>query len=85
MLIILALFLPRLVTAYLWVFTEWFSGVFETRFWPILGFIFMPYTTIWYSAVSNWYDGAWGFWQIVVLIIAIIFDISSNSKGTKKS
>jgi hypothetical protein len=33
---------------------------------------------LWYSAVNNWFNGQWGFWQIVVLIIAILIDLSSD-------
>ena len=80
--VLIALFLPRLVAVYLYFFTSWFQGVFETHLWPILGFLFMPYTMLWYSAVINWYYGEWGFWQIVVLIIAIIADFSSDGSAT---
>ncbi|MEX2341052.1 MAG: hypothetical protein WD605_01905 [Candidatus Paceibacterota bacterium] len=81
LLIILGIFLPRLVSVYLYFFTGWFMGVFETQMWPILGFIFMPYTMLWYSAVVNWYGGEWDLWQIVVLGVAIISDLSSNKGG----
>ena len=81
MYIIIALFVPRLVSLYLYFFTDWFSGVFHNNLWPILGFLFMPYTMVWYSAVINWYQGNWGTWQIVVLVIAIIADLSSNNSA----
>jgi hypothetical protein len=84
MLILLALFVPRLVAIYLYFFTEWFSGVFETQLWPILGFVFMPYTMLWYSAVTNWFNGEWGFWQFAVLGIAIIADLSSDKSASQK-
>jgi len=84
MFVILALFVPRLVSIYLWFFSDWFPGVFETHLWPILGFLFMPYTTLWYSAVVNWYQGDWGFWQIIVMIIAIVADISSDSSASNR-
>lgn len=83
-LIIFAILLPRAVSAYLYFFTKWFQGAFETALWPILGFIFMPYTMLWYSAVMNWYGGHWGGWQIAVLIIAAAADLSSNKSGVGK-
>lgn len=82
MIVLIALFVPRIAAAYLWLFTNWFSGVFQTQLWPILGFIFMPYTMLWYSAVVNWYGGEWEFLQIAVLIIAVIADLSSNKSAT---
>jgi hypothetical protein len=82
--LIIGLFLPRLVATILYFFSTWFVGVFQTWYWPLLGFIFMPYTMLWYSAVMNWFGGTWGFWQILILIIAIIADFSSGKKGTEK-
>ncbi len=84
MAVIIALFVPRLVAVYLYFFSSWFTGVFETHLWPILGFIVMPYSMLWYSAVVSWYSGEWGLWQISVMIIAIIADLSSNGSATKK-
>lgn len=86
LLIIAALFLPRLVSIYLYFATSWFSGVFETQLWPILGFIFMPYTMLWYSAVMNWYGGEWDILQVAILVVAIVSDVSSGGKfGMGKS
>ena len=75
--VIVGLFLPRIVTIISYYFTSWINGVFTTWDWPLLGFIFMPYTLLWYSAVINWYGGVWGLLQIVVMVIAILFDLSS--------
>lgn len=85
MAVIIALFVPRLVALYLWLFTEWFSGVFATSLWPVLGFLFMPYTMLWYSAVVNWYAGRWEFWQWLILAIAIIADLSSGKGGASRA
>ncbi len=84
MVILLALFVPRILSAYLWYSTLWFTGVFDTKLWPILGFIFMPYTMLWYSAVVNWYGGVWGLWQIVILVVAILADISSDGSAANR-
>ena len=81
LIVLLGLILPRAVTAVLYLFSNWFTGVFETWYWPILGFTFMPYTLLWYSAVQNWYNGAWGTVQGIVLIVAILFDLSSYKKA----
>lgn len=76
LLLIFGLFIPRIVIAVLYFFTRWFNGVFSTILWPILGFIFMPYTLLWYSVVANVYGGAWGTLQIIVLVIAVVFDLN---------
>jgi hypothetical protein len=76
LLTLLALMTPRLVTFILWLFTDWFKGTFDGVFWPILGFIFMPTTLLWCSAVQNWFGGRWGFGAILGLVIAIMIDLS---------
>lgn len=81
LILILGLFLPRVVIAVLYLFTGWFNGVFDTWIWPLLGFIFMPYTLLWYSVVVNWFGGVWGVPQLIVLIVAVFFDLSSWYKS----
>ncbi len=75
---IVGLAAPRLLSIYLYFFSNWFSGAFHTKGWPILGFIFMPRTMLWYSVVSNWWGGHWGGWQYVGLIIAILIDLGGG-------
>ncbi|MEK7641792.1 MAG: hypothetical protein AAB365_02245 [Patescibacteria group bacterium] len=83
--LLIGIFLPRLVSALLYFFTGWFSGVFNTWYWPVLGFIFMPYTMLWYSVIQNWYAGSWDLWHIVVLVIAVVADLSSGAKSSRRS
>jgi hypothetical protein len=72
---------PRVVIAVLWFFSNWFSSVSDNLILPILGFIFLPYSFLWYSAVINWYGGEWGFIQIVVMIIAVMMDLGASKEG----
>ena len=76
LLVVLALATPRLVIAVLWFFTNWFRGMFDTALWPILGFVFLPTTLLWFSAVQRWFDGQWTLWPIVGLVIALMIDVS---------
>lgn len=76
---VLALLAPRLVLLVLWFFTTWFQGMFDTLLWPILGFIFLPTSLLWYSAVMNWWGGEWGTVQIIGIVIAILIDLSPAS------
>jgi len=80
---IIGIFAPRLISVYLYFFSSWFNGVFETKGWPILGFIFLPRTMLWVSVVSNWNHRTWDFWQYTILIIAILFDLGVIGKSTK--
>lgn len=76
---ILALLAPRVVLVVLWFLTTWFQGMFDNLLWPILGFIFLPTSLLWYSAVQNWWGGEWGTVQIVGIVIALLIDVSPAS------
>jgi hypothetical protein len=76
---LLALAAPRLVVAILWFFTHWFRGVFDNLLWPVIGFVFLPTTVLWYSAVHNWFGGHWTFWPVVGLVIALAIDLGPAS------
>jgi hypothetical protein len=79
--LIIALAAPRLLVFALWL-TGWFTGIFPSIIWPLLGFIFLPTTLLWYSAVAHWYGGVWSGWRLIVLIIALVIDLSP-AKGRR--
>jgi hypothetical protein len=73
---LIALAMPRLVIALLWFFSHWFRGMFNTILWPILGFVFLPTTMLWYTAVQHWWDGQWSLWPVVGIVVALMIDLS---------
>ena len=81
---LIALITPRLMIVGLWLLTDWFTGVFETMLWPLVGFFFAPTTLLWYSAVEHWFGGEWGTLQIVVGVITLMIDFSPASGKKKK-
>ena len=84
LLVIFALATPRLVIAVLWFFTTWFKGLFDTPLWPILGFVFLPTSLLWFTAVNQWFGGRWTVWPIVGLVIALMIDVSPASGRRKR-
>jgi len=72
----LALLTPRLAVALLWFFSRWFDGLFSSPLWPIVGFVFLPTTLLWYSVVHHWLGGAWTLWPVVGLVVALVIDLS---------
>ena len=82
---LIALITPRVLIAYLWFFTHWFEGLFDGLLWPIAGFIIAPTTFLWYSVVQNAYGGQWGTLQIVVMVVAVLIDLSPGNQKRKKS
>jgi hypothetical protein len=85
LLLVLALAAPRLVVALLWFFTRWFAGMFGSALWPLLGFIFLPTTLLWYSAVQYWFSGHWTLWPVVGLIVALAIDVSPARGHRRRS
>lgn len=83
--VVFALLTPRLVVALLWLFSRWFDGMFATILWPILGFIFLPTTLLWYSAVQHWFAGQWSLWPVVGLVIALLVDLSPAKGGRRRT
>ena len=53
---ILALLTPRIAIVLLWLFATWFDGLFTSPLWPILGFIFLPTSLLWYTVVLHWLE-----------------------------
>jgi hypothetical protein len=73
---LIALITPRIVIVLLWLLTNWFQGMFATVLIPIIGFIFLPTTLLWYSAVQNWFGGEWTLVPIIGAVIAVLLDVS---------
>lgn len=81
LLIVLALAAPRLLLFFIWILTDWFSRSFYTVVIPVLGILFMPYTTLAYlaamlnnnMAVSGWWTG--------LILLAIIVDVAHLGVG----
>ncbi len=82
LLFIAALFVPRLIVAGLWLFTNWFTGVFDSLLWPVVGFLFAPLSLLWYTFVIHTW-GDWGALQIVGFVVALLIDLSPARKKRK--
>ena len=80
---LIGLLFPRVLIVILWLFTDWFSGVFNTLLWPVLGFLFLPLTMLWYSVVIKNYGGQWTAFTIIVMVVAVLIDMGSWGGGYK--
>ena len=67
---------PRLGLIIIWAFTDWVSRVFgDNWFLPLLGLIFLPFTTLLYVLVSLPAGGVtFGGWLLVGL--GVLLDLS---------
>ena len=82
LLVIIALIGPRAGIFLWWLFdmSRWASA-FNSFIWPLLGFIFLPWTTLAYVLVFP--QGINGL-DLLVLILGIIIDLGSYGSGYKK-
>ena len=75
----LVLFGPRLGILIWWLIDpiRW-NLAFQSFIWPLLGFLFLPWTTIMYVSVGinglSWFDWIW-------LAIALLVDLGSYGGG----
>ncbi|OLC52086.1 MAG: hypothetical protein AUH85_17825 [Chloroflexi bacterium 13_1_40CM_4_68_4] len=81
-LVLLALIGPRLVLVLLGLFTSYLSRAFDTFLWPLLGFLFLPWTTIAYAVAQNEFGGLNGL-GIIVLALGFLVDIGAIGGGAR--
>ncbi|MCA9311290.1 MAG: hypothetical protein KDA21_08805 [Phycisphaerales bacterium] len=77
--VVFAFFVPRVTLVVLWLLGA-FHGVWQTMLWPVLGFFFMPYTTVAYGLAYAYGNGLQGIW-LVFLIIGVLLDFGSNGSA----
>jgi cell division protein FtsX len=77
---VLGAFAPRVVLVLLWLFTNLVDRAFDTFLVPLLGFIFLPYTTLLYVLVWRPLVGVTGGGWILVLV-GLILDLGSFGGG----
>lgn len=71
LLVLLAFFAPRIALALLLVFTHFLEAAYQSILWPLLGFFFMPITTLTYAIAINWGGSVSGIYFFVVLVGAL--------------
>ena len=75
-LLLLSAFAPRLVLVLLWLFGgNYLSAPFSTWILPLLGFFFLPFTTLAYAFAWNQNGGDVGGVWIVLIVIAVLMDL----------
>ncbi len=72
---------PRLALVIWWIiWTDRFSLVFESVLWPILGILFLPWTTLAYLTV--WQpEGSFEGWAVFVLVLGVFMDLFTHLGG----
>jgi hypothetical protein len=81
LLALLVVAFPRVAIVLLWLFTNFFTGIYHGIVIPVLGFIFLPLTLIVYTYIQKTTPGAMGTQQLIFLFIAVILDLGLIGGG----
>jgi hypothetical protein len=73
---------PRLILFGLWLFTDYLSRFGMPFIWGLVGFLFVPCTTIAYAIAQNSFGGLQG-WGTVIFAAGIVLDIMVYSSGRR--
>jgi hypothetical protein len=70
----LALALPRVAILLVVLFSDYLGAAYQTILWPLLGFLFMPTTTLAYAWAINSRGSVDGV-HLVIVVIAVLIDL----------
>jgi hypothetical protein len=79
---LLAFLGPRLAIVLLWIFTNYLGRAFDGIVLPLLGFLFLPWTTIAWAIAQNEFGGATGV-GLLVIAIGFLLDIGVLGGGAR--
>ncbi len=73
---------PRLILFLMWLLSDYLSRAFDSALWPLLGFCFLPWTTLWCAYVYN--NGGFGPFTALIAVACVLLDMKSGSGQLKK-
>jgi hypothetical protein len=71
-----SIFFPRVALAVMWIM-KYTTTAFETNLWPVLGFIFMPYTTVAWAIAINEVGAIRGV-GLLLIIVGVVLDLGTH-------
>ena len=80
LILILVLAFPRLVLALLFFFSTYLERAYHGFLVPLLGFLFLPLTTLTYAWLINSHMPLEGF-NVLLLILAVVLDLGGLGGG----
>jgi len=79
-LIVAVLAFPRIVLVCMFLFSNYLQRAYHGLILPILGFIFLPLTTITYAWLMNSHRPIEGI-NLVILVVAVVVDVGGVGGG----
>jgi len=80
LLALVVLAFPRVVLVLMWLFSNSLDRAYHGLVIPLLGFLFLPITTIVYAWMVNSGMQIQGF-NLVILVVAVLLDAGSHKSG----
>jgi hypothetical protein len=74
---------PRFAIALIALFSNYLGRAYDSFFWPFLGWLFMPWTTLAYAWAINSHGSVEGF-HMAVVIVAVLVDLGVVGGGAKQ-
>jgi hypothetical protein len=78
LLVLLALITPRFILLILWLFSDYLNAAFSSGWWGILGFVFLPTTTIAFAVAENEFTAPGGGIEaagIILIVLGVALDL----------
>jgi hypothetical protein len=79
-LVLLTVLTPRVVLVLMFLFSNYLGRAYHGVFIPLLGFFFLPLTTIAYAWIVNSHHSVEGLY-IVLLIVTVVIDLGGLGGG----
>ena len=73
---------PRVALVLMFLFTNYLQRAFDTFLLPLIGFLFLPWTTIAWAIAQNEFGGANGI-GLLVIVLGLLADIGVLGGGAR--
>jgi hypothetical protein len=78
--LLITLVSPRLAIIVVWVFTDYVTRAFSLWLWPLLGLVFLPWTTLIYILVAAPVGGI-SFWGWLMVGLGLLTDLGAYAQS----
>ena len=79
-LVIAVLMFPRIILVYLFLFSNYLERAYHAMIVPLIGFFFLPTTTLAYAWLTNTHRPLEGV-NVLILIVAVLIDAGGLGSG----
>lgn len=80
LLLLVVLLFPRVVLVLTFLFSNYLQRAYDNLLLPLIGFIFLPITTLTYAWLVNSHEPLQGVY-LIILIVAVIIDVGGLGGG----